>query len=619
MVKKKEAIFDHKKAIALYQRRAIVTAILVLLLTAALFARMFYLQVTEHARYTTLSESNQLMIIPNPPHRGIIYDRNGIMVAENIAIYNLKIIPDKVKDIPAAVQRLKDIIEITPEDLKRFKKQRRLHHRHDKITLKQKLTDEEIARFYVNQYFFPGLSVERQLLRFYPYHDILVDVLGYVGRINDREVGQIDSGQYAGTHYIGKIGIEKYYENLLHGKVGNRQVEVDAAGRIIRTMKDEASRSGHDVYLTIDLPLQQTAKKALAGLKGAVIAIAPQTGEVLALASSPSYDPNLFVNGISVKDYSALRNSPDQPLFNRAIRGQYPQGSTIKPFFGIGGLEYGFANKTRRIRAPGWYKLNFSSQIYRCWRRSGHGLVNLSDAIRISCDIFFYDLAYRMGIERMGDILFRFGFGQLTGIEIQEELPGLVPTSRWKKASYGHSWYPGDTISAGIGQGYMLTTPLQLAHATATMANRGKRMMPHLLLKQRLPDGSEIKTEPIELPGFDTTDDNWDFVIKAMQKVVSAGTARRFGKTPYTVAAKTGTAQIANLARLKALYGNKVPKHLRDNTLFIVFAPVEDPQIAVAAVIENSREALTVAKTVIQSYMKRQGYVPNKDTTKTQS
>lgn len=603
---KRQAIYAHKKIIALYQRRIAIVALFVLILTAVIVIRMFYLQVIEHDKYTTLSENNQMMLLPIPPHRGEIYDRHGVLIAENIPIYNLQVSPDSVKDLPTVVKKLKQYINITDEDLRRFEKLKRQHHRFDKMTLKAKLSEEELASFYVNQYFFPGLSIQTQLLRYYPYGDIMVDVLGYTGRINEHELAVIDSGEYAGTQFIGKIGIEKYFEPLLHGKVGNQQVEVDASGRIIRIMKSQEPQQGSDLYLTIDLKLQQVAKKALKGKKGAVVAIDPNNGEVLVLASQPAYDPNLFVSGISQSDYTALQADPNRPLYNRAIRGQYPPASTIKPFMAMIGLQTGLADFKRRMNDPGYYKFSFSHHIYRDWKKGGHGTVDLARAIIVSCDTFFYDLAVRMGIASMGHLLQGFGFGHVTGIEIREELPGLIPTPAWKKAVHHQIWYPGDTLISGIGQGYMLTTPVQLAHATATLASRGKRIAPHLLLKQESPDQIIKTSQPIELPKFVSHDTYWDYVHQAMQRVVTEGTARHYGNAPYTLAAKTGTAQVANLAKLKALYGNHIPPGLQDNSLFIAFAPVENPKIAVAAIVENSRHALEVVRDVINAYLLEQ-------------
>ena len=600
----KHALYEHKKEIALYQRRTIIASITILTLTAVLIARVIYLQIWEHQHYTTLSKNNQLTLLPLPPNRGTIYDRNGTVVAENIVSYNLQVTPEKIDDIPATVHRLKSIIDITPADISRFEKLKKRHRRFNKVLLKQKLTNEEVARFYVNQPFFPGVTAEIQLTRHYPYASDMVDIIGYVSRINEQELAQIDPSSYAGTHYIGKNGIEKYFENTLHGKVGNQQVEVNANGRIIRVIKSEPAITGHDLYLTIDLHLQQAAKKALEGEKGAIVAIAPKTGEILALASYPSYDPNRFVQGMSTKDYTNLQHSPGKPLYNRAIRGQYPLASTIKPFLAIQGLDTGFADMHRKIQDPGWYKLNASTQVYRDWKKKGHGLVSLSKAIIVSCDTFFYDLAYRMGINHIHNILSRFGFGETSGIEIQEELPGLVPSPRWKYATYGDRWYPGDTVITGIGQGYLLTTPVQLAAGTAIIANRGKRMLPHLLLKQQLPDGTEIYNLPTELTGIDIAPKYWDYVIKSMQNVIVRGTARgRFGVAPYTAAGKTGTAQVAKIDTLKERYGNDIPEHLRDHTLFIAFAPVHDPKIAVAAIIENSRSAVDITRKVIDSYL----------------
>lgn len=613
---KRQSIYAHKKIIALFQRRSLVVALLVVTLTVGLLARMFQLQVIEHDKYTTLSKNNQVMILPIAPHRGEIYDRNGVLIAENIPVYNLQILPAAVKDLSTMIKKLTQIIDITPEEIKRFEKAKRQHRRYDKVTLKAKLTEAEVARFYVNQYFYPGVSIETQLMRHYPLKDIMVDVLGYVGRINDRDLARIDRGEYAGTNYIGKIGIEGYFEKTLHGKVGNQQVEVDASGRIIRVMKSVAPLQGNDLYLTVDVRLQQAAKQALKDEYGAVVAIDPQNGEILALASQPAYDPNLFVNGISYADFSILQNDPGRPLYNRAIRGQYPPASAIKPFMAMAGLESGFADPRKQIHDPGYYKLNFSNHVYRCWRKTGHGKVDLNRALVVSCDTYFYDLAFRMGIERVGEYLQKFGFGQPTGVELGEELPGLMPSPSWKKTARKQPWFPGDTVVSGIGQGYMLTTPLQLAHATATMANHGVRMAPHLLLKQHLPNDSVFLNPIHQQPGFESSEENWAYVHRAMQRVHSQGTAKRYGAVPYTIAGKTGTAQVANLLRLQARYGKNIPKELRDNTLFVAFAPVEDPKIAVAAVVENSRNALNVVRAVINAYLLEQNDVQPRDSVK---
>jgi len=543
------------------------------------------------------------MLLPIPPNRGEIYDRNGILIAQNIPVYNLQVMLGSNKNIAEQADDLRKIIDITPSDIKHFKNAKRHHRRYDKVTLKTKLTEDEIAKFYVNQFFYPGVSIETQLIRNYPFKDILVDVLGYVGRINEREQELIDKGEYAGSHYIGKIGIEKFFEDTLHGKVGNQQVEVDAAGRIVRIVKSQEPTPGQDLYLTIDVKLQQVAKLALEGEKGAVVAIDPQTGEVLALASQPAYDPNLFVNGISHSQFAALQSDQNRPLYNRAIRGQYPPASTIKPFMGMVGLESGVVTRRTRIHDPGYYKLDFSSQIFRCWRHSGHGVVDLKRAIINSCDTFFYDLATRMGIDKIASFLQDFGLGNATGIEIGEELSGLIPTPAWKKASRKQMWYPGDTVVTGIGQGYMLTTPLQLAHATATLANRGIRMKPHLLFKQVSPAGVEKINPVIQEPGFSSSDEHWDYIHQSMQRVLSDGTGKRYGQVPYTIAGKTGTAQVANLPKLRALYGKNIPQELRDNTLFIAFAPIDKPRIALAVIVENSHQALTIARKVINFYL----------------
>lgn len=601
---KRQPIYTHKRIMALYQHRTLIALGIVIILTISLAIRMFYLQIMQHRKYSTLSKKNQMMVLPLPPQRGKIYDRYGTLLATNIPIYNLQILPDNVPDLADTLSRLQAIIDLTPEDIKHFQTLKRQHRRFENTTLKTKLSEAEVANFYVNQYFFPGVRIETQFIRYYPYQDTLASVIGYVGRINAVELATIDRSEYAGTDYFGKVGIEKYFENILHGKGGNQHVEVDASGRIIRVLQQQPPIAGHDLYLTIDLHLQQVAANALQGKKGALVAINPQNGEILALVSQPAYDPNLFVNGIGHADYNALQTDPGRPLYNRAIRGQYPPASTIKPFMAIAGLESNFADPHRYIQDPGFYIFNGSHYIYRDWKKEGHGKVDLSRAISVSCDTYFYDLAVRMGVERISSYLQKFGFGEPTGIEMYEELPGLLPTPIWKKKTHGQSWFPGDTIVLGIGQGYWLTTPLQLAQATATLANRGKRIQPHLLLKQRLPNHEEWLTPIRQIAEFQSSNQYWDYIHRAMQQVITQGTASRYGSTPYTLAGKTGTAQVANIPRLKALYGEHVPENLRDNTLFIAFAPVEMPKIAVAAVVENSSQALEVVRDVIHTYLK---------------
>ena len=596
----------HEKRI--FTHRLIVVYIFIALLVGFLIGRLFYLQIFEHKKYTTLSQKNQLNIIPIPPTRGVIYDRNGVLLAENIPAYNLEIIPDHVKNLTQTIEKLQQLVpSIDNEDVKTFDKLKRQHRSFDSIPLHLSLTPEEVAVFSVNQYRFPGVSIKARLIRHYPLKELFSHVLGYVARISQTEWEKLDRVNYSATNFIGKIGIEKYYENILHGTVGYEQVETDASGRIVRTLHRKAPEPGQELYLTIDSRLQQTAEEALGENRGAVIAIIPDTGEIVAMVSKPGYNPNLFVRGIPQKVFNELARSPDQPLYNRAIRGQYPFASTIKPFFAIGALEQGIVSSTYKIYDPGWFKLPTSSHRYRDWRKGGHGWVDVTLAIIVSCDTYFYNLASLTGIIRMGSTLRKFGFGQLTGIDMGEELPGLVASPEWKRAVKGASWYPGDTIATGIGQGYMLTTPLQLASGVAAISQHGKRYTPHLLLKTRTPDGdiqlSSFAEKPsVELKHYEI----WDKIIRAMEMVIKdpRGTGGRFGRDArYSAAIKTGTAQVFTVKQNEDIKKKQLPAHLRDHSLLIGFAPVDEPQIAVAVLVENSHEASFVARKVIDAYL----------------
>jgi len=585
----------------LFNRRLLVSTVIVLILIAVLVLRLCYLQIIQHSTFTTLSNKNQVTLLPLPPNRGVIYDRNGIVIAENLPVFSLELIPDKVKDLNQTITQLKTIIDISPEDIEQFNKQVKQHRRFDSVPLKIKLTDDEISRFYVNQYQFPGVFIKAQLMRYYPLGPSLVDVVGYVGRINERELGQINQANYAATNFIGKLGIEAKYEEQLHGKVGYQEVETDASGRIVRVLKRINPTPGNNLHLSVDSRLQIAAKKALGDIYGAVVAIQPKTGEILAMASNPSYDPNMFVKGMSTEEYNAIRNAPGKPLYNRSLRGQYPFGSTIKPFLALEALNSGTIDTKFKIRDPGYFSLPGSSHVYRDWRKGGHGTVNVSRAVTISCDTFFYTIGVKMGISHISAILNDFGFGELTGVDLVEELPGLVPTPKWKKARRGQSWYPGDTVISAIGQGYMLTTPLQLANGTAILSMRGHGYKPHFLVKWQDDQGKYHDNPPIPLMPVKVDPEYWDVVIDAMHGVVMpGGTAAAFGQTPYKVAGKTGTAQVFSTHGRGA--GKNLPKHLRDNTLFIAFAPMDDPQIAVAVIVENSHDAKFVARKVFDAY-----------------
>lgn len=609
-MQKRIAIKNHYREIQLLTRRALLAALIMFLLLLGLITRLVYLQIIKHEMYTTLATNNWLDLVPIEPTRGLVYDRNGVMLAENIPVFSLDIIPYKVPNMKATLLELQSIIQLNNDDLLQFKKQLRQHRRFDEIPLKIKLTEEEVARFAENQYRLPGVLIKARLMRYYPYGESFSHVLGYVGRINAKELQQIDTTNYSASHYIGKSGIEKYYEDELHGKVGYEQVENDASGKPLRVLKEIKGTPGSNIYLTIDSKLQFAAEKALDGHRGAIVAIEPATGQVLAMVSQPGFDPNVFVTGVSQEDYDALQHSPDKPLYDRALRGLYPLASTIKPYFALQGLETNTITEFTRIYDPGWFELPNYSRPFRDWRKGGHGTVDVEKAIEQSCDTFFYTLASRMGIKRMDDILYAFGFGQLTGIDLDGELPGVVASPEWKLKTQKQRWYPGDTINAGIGQGYMQATPLQLAQAVATLANRGKRFMPYLMLGEQLPGKAYVTQQPISLEPVPVHDpENWEAVIIAMQEVVSSPSGTAYGYFGrgynYTVAGKTGTAQV--IGKRAGIYGienqDNVTERFRDHHLFIAFAPIDHPKLALAIISENSNEAAKAARQIFDYYL----------------
>lgn len=577
-----------------FYTRLVFVGILIGILTAILIIRLIYLQIDKNKLYTALSEKNQLSVLPIEPRRGLIYDRNGILIADNIPIFNLSITPEKIFNMEKTIKNLQLYIDITEEDKKRFYQQVEQRRRFDKIPLRYKLTEEEVARFYVNQYQFPGVSVETQFIRSYPFSELDVDVLGYVGRINRYDYRYLHDPNYLATQYVGKIGIEKNYEDILHGAAGYQQVETDVNGRIVRTVKHHSATPGANLYLTIDNHLQKAAHEALLPYRGAVVAINPNNGEVLVLASNPHYDPNLFVQGMSQEKYQELQNDKQQPLFNRALRGQYAMASTIKPFLALGALELGITTAEHKINDTGIFKLNNSQHKYRDWKRGGHGWVDLSRAIMVSCNTYFYELALHLGINNMNKILRQFGFGSASGIDVNEELPGLIPTPEWKLGYHGKRWYVGDTVLSGIGQGFILTTPLQLAVATTGIANQGIIYKPHLL-KQI--ETNETSSDPETLSEITIQPENWKIVIDAMKNVIGnpSGTGFRFGRTKYTIAGKTGTAQLERKSE------NAEVRH-KDNSIFIAFAPIENPKIAIAVVVESSPDAPRVARQVLDAF-----------------
>lgn len=583
-------------------------AAFIIILSLMLVLRLAYLQISEFKKYQTLSLKNQMNITPIAPPRGVILDRNGVLLAENIPVYVLEIIPEHVKNMQHTLKQLQQLIpSITEDDIDSFNRTKQQNRSFMSIPIKLKLTQEEVALFAINQYHFPGVSIKARLMRHYPLDEITAHVLGYVGRINIQELKTVDTSNYRATNFIGKTGIEKYYEDILHGTVGYQMVETDVSGRTLRIIDKINPHSGSKLYLSIDIRLQKAAYEALKDKRGAVVVIDSKNGEVLALVSSPSFDPNIFVSGVSSKQYKKLSNTLQRPLFNRAVRGVYPPASIIKPFIGLAGLDKGFITTSTTIYDPGKYKLPNSSHVYRDYKKTGHGMVNFKRSITVSCDTFYYQLGNKMGISNIENILVKFGLGHLNHIDLYEESSGIVPSLRWKKQAKGVTWYPGDTVITAIGQGFLLVTPLQMANAAASLSQHGQRFRPHLLTQTVNSDNGEVKRyKPIEeYPIYLKDEANWDIVKEAMHSVLTSneGTGYRFGRNPpYPVAGKTGTAQVFSGKQYEKTKYEDIPEALRDNSLFIAFTPVKKPEIAVAVVVENDVIASVVARKILDTY-----------------
>lgn len=608
---KRTPIKNHIQEIQLVNTRSLAILMFMIVIVLLLIFRLSYLQLSKHTLYNMLSKKNSVDLIPIEPPRGLIYDRNGILLAENVPVFSLDVVPYKINNVKESLAQVSRIILLTDTDIAQFHKQLKQRRRFDEIPLKLKLTEAEVARFAENSYKLPGFLIKARLIRHYPFEASFSHTLGYVGRINVEELTDINQSNYSATNYIGKLGIEKFYESDLHGTVGYQRVENDASGEPIRILNQIAPVSGKDLYLTLDSKLQTATEKALNGLRGAAVVINPKNGEVLAMVSQPSYDPNSFVSGISTEDFQALQNSAERPLYNRAIRGLYPLASTIKPFIALEGLNEGIITPSYSLFDPGWYRIKNTEHPFHDWRHHGHGIVNLNKAIFTSCDTYFYDLAAKLGIDKMDRILSEFGFGAATKIDVQEELSGVIASPQWKRRMKGQPWYTGDTIISGIGQGYMQATPLQLAVGTATLASHGIRYQPHLLMKYANP--TRIGNAPFLPPPYKIQLNDasyWDTIIADMKNVITSpfGTGyKHFGPAPYSIAAKTGTAQVFTKKRNETDEDihdqEKLPEKLRDHSLFVAFAPIEDPQIAVAVVIENSKLASTVARKIMDYYL----------------
>ncbi len=602
-------IRDYLRETSIIQSRLIAALVVVVIGTVVLVARLAYLQVVNHGHYATLSLNNRIHLIPLPPVRGTIYDRNGMVLAQNFPIYNLEVTPDQVEGMAQTVDELAQLIHVGDDDLEVFQHKVKRRPGFEPQVLRYNLADDEAARFSINQYRFPGVRLQARLQRYYPYRELTSHVVGYVGRISETDLGRIDRTAYRGTDYIGKLGLEAHYEGTLLGKVGFEQVETNAHGRVVRQLSRTPPVAGKNLHLSLDIRLQRAATEALGEYRGAVVAIEPATGGILAFVSKPSYDPNLFVNGIDEAAYVELRESSDRPLLNRALNGRYAPGSTIKPFMGLAQLATG--KFLGEVVCPGWYKLPNRSRPYRCWKPGGHGTVDLKKAIVQSCDVYFYRLARALGIEQMHAKLTEFGLGRASGVDLGGEPDGLIPSPAWKQAARGEPWYPGETVIAGIGQGFTLATPLQLAAVTATLANRGRRITPRLLASLQSPRALIEPLAPLDLgPLGANAPADYKRIIDSMVDVVhgTRGTARAIGKTArFRIAGKTGTAQVIGLAPGQKYDAESIPEKFRDHALFIAFAPAEDPKIAVAVIAENggggSRIAAPIARQVLDYYL----------------
>jgi len=606
-----------------FQVRLGVSGAIVLTAFAILFGRFFYLQVIQHQYYDTKAEDNRIAIVPIQPNRGLILDRNGVVLARNYSAYTLELTLSKIADLDVTINELSRLVDIQPRDRRRFQKLREESKGRDNLTLRARLTDEEVAVLAANRYRFPGVDIKGRPFRQYPLGEVASHVVGYIGRIDDRDVERIEQldqgGNYKGADHIGKTGLEQSYENALHGTTGFEQVETDAGGRIV--MRDTNVRTlaartppmpGNNLTLTLDIRLQQAAERALGNNRGAVVAIEPSTGGILAFVSKPGYDPNLFIDGIDPANWDALNNSPDHPLNNRALTGLYPPGSTFKPYMALAALELGKRTPTQTIFDPGYYM--FGNNRFRDDKAGGHGYVDMYKSIVMSCDTYYYTLANDLGIDNISRFIGQFGFGSKTGIDVEGEFIGVLPSPEWKVKRFKSTpaqqkWFPGETISVGIGQGYNSYTPLQLAQAMATLANDGVMYRPHFVDYIQNPITGERKlVEPHSVKTIPLNAKNLETIKHAMVGVNKEGTgARAFIGAAYVSAGKTGTAQVVALKKDERYVEANVAEHLRDHALFIAFAPADKPTIALAVLVENAgfgaRAAAPVARQVLDFYL----------------
>ncbi|MGY0617237.1 penicillin-binding protein 2 [Vibrio sp. FJH11] len=598
--KRRTQIRDYQAEARLFASRAVVSFVGIVVLMGLLVANMYNIQVNQFQDYQTRSNDNRIKVVPIAPNRGLIYDRNGVLLAENRPVFNLELTPEKVKDIDETIKELQTILEITPEQIERFHRERIRTRRFKSVPLLTQLDEKQVAVFSVNQYRFPGVEISATLKRYYPFSEVLTHVIGYVSRINDRDIQRLvreeKDSNYQATRDIGKLGIEKYYEDLLHGTAGYQEVEVNSRGRVIRTLKYVPPIPGKDIVLNLDINLQLYVHQLLDGRRGSAVVIDPRDSGILAMVSSPSYDPNAFVHGISGKAYRDLLNDNNRPLVNRATLGIYPPASTIKPFMAVAALQEGVITPKTTRSDPGYWRIpNSDTRPFRDWLRWGHGRVDVIKSIEESVDTFFYQVAYDMGIDRISNWMMMFGFGDYTGIDIYEESKANMPTREWKYSRHKTPWYKGDTIPVGIGQGYWTATPMQIAKATTVLVNDGAVTAPHLL-KASINNGGEFDEQHTEdyltyPPIKDVPKKYWDMAKEGMHRVNHGvrGTARRsFTDMSYETAGKSGTAQVFGLAENEVYKANEVAEHLRDHALFTGFAPFDDPKVVVTVVLENA-------------------------------
>ncbi|TFH12298.1 MAG: penicillin-binding protein 2 [Nitrosomonadales bacterium] len=613
-MKRSIEIRNHLREVHHFQNRLAISAGFVLFLFLLLLARFYYLQVLESEHYHTLAEDNRIFLSPVVPNRGLILDRNGEVLAENYSAYTLEIVPNKFTDLEATINKLATVIPIEEVDRRRFKKLREDNAKFESLPIRTRLSEEEVARFAANSYLFPGVELKARLFRRYPKEKSASHVLGYISRINNNDLVKLEADEvlanYKGTNHIGKLGIEQSYEKELHGIAGFEEIETDSAGRKIRVLSRTQPVSGNDLTLTLDAKLQEIAEKAFGDRRGALVAIDPSNGDVLAFVSKPGFDLNLFVNGIDFTNWDLLNNSIDRPLNNRALRGVYPPGSTFKPFMALAGLELNLRTPQHTISDPGYFQLPGSSRHYRDWKAGGHGRVNLHKSLVVSCDTYYYELANDLGIDNISKFMGQFGLGKKTGIDIEGESAGLLPSQEWKMSRHKERWWPGDTISIGIGQGYNLATPLQLAFATTIIANKGSAFRPRLVKRIRNSKAGEtLEIAPQLLYTLHLNPDNLEIVRNALKDVTQpGGTAAAAGAgASYTFAGKTGTSQVIGMKQNEKYDEKNINDRHRDHALFIAYAPTENPSIALSVLVENGghggSSAAPIARIVLDYFL----------------